>query len=219
MHMLDALQARVLAQDHVVKTELSEHGERGVEAGQPFQGGIGLDEIVPIENAEAVFVAHGNHRAVEIAAVSGLRGAALGLQRIGIDLFAAPVFQRGDGVGADTLRHEAGLGREGRIRAHGTTVGPHGHARHGFDTAGHHQVFPAGGHFLRGDIDRLQARGAEAIELDTGNGLIPIGVLHDHFGHVRALFADRRHAAHNHIVHAGGVQIVTRLECAQKPRA
>jgi hypothetical protein len=77
---------------------------------------FGLMKSSLLENGQAAFVQHRNHGAVEPAAVAGVGSAALRLERVGIDVLAAPALERGDRVRTDALRHEAGLGRKGRDR-------------------------------------------------------------------------------------------------------
>ena len=52
-----------------------------------------------------------------------------------------------------------------RVERPGAAVGAHRHARHRLDAAGDDQVLPARAHLLRRDVHRLEARGAEAVEL------------------------------------------------------
>jgi hypothetical protein len=204
----DVIEHRILAHDHVVEAELADHLEGRVEPAERLEGRARLDEVVAFENRQAVLVTHGYDGSVEVPAVARVRRAALGLDGVAVDVLAAPALERGDRVGPDALGHETGLGGKGGVVAHGTAVRTHGHAGHGLHTAGDHQVLPARGDLLRGDIHRLETGGAEAIELHAGDGLVPVGVLHDHLGDVRALLADGGDAAHDHVVDVGRIEIV-----------
>ena len=63
--------------------------------------------------------------------------------------------------------HEAGVVGGLRVHRPGAAVGAHRHPGHRLDAAGDDQVLPAGAHLLRGDVDRLQAGGAEAVQLEA----------------------------------------------------
>jgi hypothetical protein len=82
--------------------------------------------------------------------------------------------------------------------------------------AGDDQVFPTGGDLGGGAVHRLQARGAEAVQLHAGHGFVPVGILHDHLGHVGALLPHRGDTTHDHVVHVGRIQVVARLQGAQQ---
>ena len=125
-----------------------------------------------------------------------------------IHIFPGEPFQRGDQVGADALRHDLKLADHLVIFPHGPAVGAHGHARHRFDAPGHDQLLPTGAYFRGRQIDRLQPRSAETVELDAGNIEIPPGVERRGSGDVAALLLDGRHAAQQHVVDLRGIQIV-----------
>src|SRR5262249_35564469 len=73
-------------------------------------------------------------------------------------------------------------------------------------------VFPAARDLLRGEIDRLESRRAEAVDLDAGDLDVPAGLerrrLRDH----RALLADRRDDAHDDVVQRGGGEAMALLQ-------
>jgi hypothetical protein len=76
------------------------------------------------------------------------------------------------------------------------------------DAAADGEVGLAGLHLGRGHVHRLEARGAEAVDLDAGRGLGPAGVEHGGAGDVGALLADRRDAAEDDVVDLRGVEAV-----------
>jgi hypothetical protein len=52
----DVIEHRVLAQDHVVEAELADHLEGRVEPAERLQGRTRLDEVVALEDGQAVLV-------------------------------------------------------------------------------------------------------------------------------------------------------------------
>ena len=133
-------------------------------------------------------------------------GALLRARGVGVDVLAAELLDRRDQVGADALRDErrvvVGLG----VHRPGAAVGAHRHARHRLDAAGEDEVLPAGGDLLGGDVDGLQARGAEAVELHAGDGVRQAGLDRGGLGDVGALVADRRDAAEHDVVDPLGIE-------------
>src|SRR6185369_4371008 len=102
-----------------------------------------------------------------------------------------------------------------RVLRPGAAVRADRHTAHAFDTAGHHQVFPARSHLLRRHIYRFQAGRAEAVELDAGAAEVPAGLQRRHLGNHRALLADRRNHAHHHVIDLRGVEIVAALQFSE----
>ena len=107
--------------------------------------------------------------------------------------------------------HEAGVQVGGRVRGPGTAIGTHGDTGHAFNTAGNHQVFPPGTNLHRRQVDGLKARRTEAVQGDTGYNFVPVRSQGGGFGNIRTLIANGGHAAHNDVVHLGGVQAVSFL--------
>ncbi len=143
---------------------------------------------------------------------SRLRGALLRADGVGVDVLAAELLDRGDQVGADALGHERRVVVGLRVHRPGAAVGAHRHARHRLDAAGEHEVLPAGGDLLRGDVHGLEARRAEAVELHAGDGVRQAGLDRGGLGDVRALVADGRDAAEHHVIDAGGVEFLVAYE-------
>ena len=124
-----------------------------------------------VEDGHAVEVLDRDDRAVEVAVRPGLGGAVVRLGGVRVDVRAGPALERRDQVGADALRHEAGVQRGGRVHRPGAAVGAHRHPAHRLDAAGEDQVLEAGADPRRGLVDGLEAGGAEPVELDAGDGL------------------------------------------------
>ena len=104
--------------------------------------------------------------------------------------------------------HEAGVVVGLGVHRPGAAVGAHRDARHRLDAAGEDEVLPAGGDLLRGDVDGLEARGAEAVELDAGDGVRQAGLDGGGLGDVAALVADGRDAAEDDVVDRVGIELV-----------
>ena len=128
MHVLDALDLAVLAQRGGVEAHLPHHLETRLERGEPFQGGVGANELIVVEQDDAVLVGDRHQRLAEQPFGAGLGGLLLGAQGEGIDIGATEAFQGGDQVGADPLRDEAGVQVGFRIQCPGAAVGAHRHA-------------------------------------------------------------------------------------------
>ena len=143
-------------------------------------------------------------------------GALLRAEGVAVDVFAAPAAERGDQVGADALRHEAGGDVGGRVLRPGAAVGADGDARHAFDAAGDDHVFPAARHFLRRQVHGLEAGGAEAVDLHAGDLHVPAGLQRRRLGDHRALLADGRDDAHHHVVELGRIEAVALLQLRQQ---
>ena len=194
MHVVDLLDVVVLLQRHVIEpAHRADPVERGLQLAEALDRGSGPHVLVVVEDDEAVLVLDRDDGLGEVAARP--RGGCLLLRtgRVGVDVLTGEALDGGDQVSADALRHEAdavvgfGVGRPG------TAVGAHRDAAHGLDAAGEHQVVPTRAHLLRGDVDGLEARGAEAVELETTGGLGQLGHQCGGAGDVATLVTDWRH--------------------------
>ena len=96
--------------------------------------------------------------------------------------------------------------RGGRVGRPGAAVGAHRHPAHRLDAAGEDQVLEAAADAGRGLVDRLEAGGAEAVELHAGDGLGVAGRERRGLGDVAALLADRRDDAEHDVVDAARVE-------------
>ena len=120
-------------------------------------------------------------------------------------------FHGGDQVGTNSLRYKIDIQIGMRIERPRAAVRRHRHARHRFDATGHHQMLPAGTYFLRRQVHRFQARGAETVDLHASGVPVPAGCQRSGFGDVGALVTDRGDAAKHHIVDVYGIEIVIAL--------
>ena len=201
MDVVDRLDPVVLLQrDGVEAAVLAHHRERRLELPERLHRRARTDELVVVEHDVVVDVQHRHDRVREPALGLRGRGAVLGADGVGIDVVAAEALDGRDQVGADPLRHERRVVVRLRVHRPRAAVGAHRHARHRLDAAGQHEVLPAGRDLLGGDVDGLQAGGAEAVELDARDGLRQPGLDRGGLGDVGALVADRRHAAEHDVV-------------------
>ena len=128
-------------------------------------------------------------------------------QGVGVDVLAGVAVERGDEVGADALRDEAG----GRSRSPGPS--PTRRRREPIGTRDIDSTPPAStrssqprADLLRGDVHRLQTGGAEPVELHAGDRVGQPGGDRRGPGDVAALVADRRDDAEHDVVDAGRVE-------------
>ena len=196
----------LLQRDGVEAAVLAHHRERRLEARERLDGRAGADELVVVEHDVVVEVEHRDDRLGEAALGLRGRGALLRADGVGVDVVAGEALDGRDQVRADALRDEARVVVGLRVHRPGAAVGAHRHARHRLDAAGEDEVLPAGGDLLGGDVDGLEARGAEAVELDAGDGVRQAGLDRGGLGDVRALVADRRDAAEDDVVDPVGIE-------------
>jgi hypothetical protein len=215
VHVLDLLHPVVLLEGHGVEAaHLTDHGERGLQAAQRLHGGVAADVLVVVQHHEAVLVLHGHHALGEAALGPGLAGEALRAQREGVHVLTREALERGDQVRADALRHEAGVVVGGGVHGPRAAVAAHGDARHGLHAAREDHVLEARAHLLRGQVHGLEAGGAEAVDLQTGDGVRQARRDGRGLGDARALVTHGRHAAQHQVVHV--VEIEVGLPLAQR---
>jgi hypothetical protein len=147
-----------------------------------------------------------------------MRGAALALDRVGVHRFAAVPVEGRDEVRADALRHEILVPGDLRIDRPGAAIRTHRDARHRFDTAADRDVGLTRHHLGGGGIDRLEPRGAEAVQLLARDRLIEPGDERRYARDVRALLPDRGYAAEHDVVDDAGVESIAITDRAQRLR-
>ena len=91
------------------------------------------------------------------------------------------------------------------VRHAGGARGAQRHPAHHLDAAGHHDVLLAGHHGLHGEVQRLLARSARAVDRGAGDVLGPARGQHRVAADVARLVADLGHAAPHHVVDDVGV--------------
>src|SRR6185437_5450066 len=163
--------------------------------------------LIPVQHDGAGQVADGDYRALEVPVAPRLGRAVLRFHGVGVDVGTSEALDGGDQVGADALRDETrGVGG---LRVHGdrATVGTHRHPGHRLDAAGQDQVLPAGADLHRAEVDRLQARRAEPVDLQPGDGVGQASGQCRGTWQVPALVADRGHHAEHDVVDPLGVEV------------
>ena len=150
-----------------------------------------------------------------MAGLDGAGRAFLALQCERIDISAADIFKRGDGVGAYALVrlrvqcpqmlitpvHEGRTARQ--IRGEG----------HHFGAAGHHQILHTGHDGRAGHVHAGDAGAAEAVQGHPAGNDVVARVQRRHAAQVCALFVDLGGGAPDDIVHFLGLQVVARGDC------
>ncbi|HMS48371.1 MAG TPA: hypothetical protein PKD89_12370 [Candidatus Microthrix sp.] len=198
--MIDPLDVRVALLGHVVEAaQLGEACEGGAKLAEPVGGHLGSHVLVLSEDGEPVDVLDGHDRPGEIPAGPGGGGQLLGTHRALVDVAAGNPVDRGEQVTRDALRDEVVVVGGGRVHRHGAAVGAHRHPRHRFDAAGDHQLVEPRTDRLGGQVDRLEAGAAEAVQLHAGDRVGHPGSGGGGAGDVHALVPHRRHAAEDHV--------------------
>ena len=207
VHVPDPLHPVVLLQrDRIEAALAAQIGEGRLEPGQRFQCGAGPGELVALEHGQSVAVPDRHQRAVEGAVGLCLGRLGLRVDGEGVDILAVEALESGDQIRADALRYEAGGVGGLRVHRPGAAVGSHRHPRHRLHATGQQQVLPARAHLLRRDVHRLQAGGAEPVDLHAGSAALQAGGQRGGPGDHRALVADRSDHAQHHVLDQGWIQ-------------
>ena len=155
----------------------------------------------------------------EVAVGPRLGGAVVRLGGERVDVVAGPALEGGDQVGADALRHEAG----GRARWPGRTAQAPPSEPIGtrlIDSTPPARIRSSKPERTRGAAWLTASRpgGAEAVELDAGDGLRVAGRERGGLGDVATLLADRGDDAEHDVVDAVRVQAgVAGLDSSRRP--
>ncbi len=205
--VVDLLDPVVLLERHRVEApHLADAREGRLEAGEGVGGGAGAHVLVVVEDEQAVAVPDRDDGTGEASVLPGRGGTFLGERGVLVDVAAAEALDGGDEVGADALRGEAGLEAGHRVHRPGAAVGAHRHPGHRFHAPGQDQVLPARTDLGRGQVDRFQPRGTEAVLLDAGDGVGQAGRDGGDPGDVGALVAERADDAEDDVVDGGRVE-------------
>src|SRR5690606_27022527 len=205
--VVDPLHPVVLLQRHRVEAaEFADVREGRLQLGEGVGGGAGAQVFVVVEDDEAGAVLHGDDGPREAVVLPGGGRALLGEGRVLVDVAPGEALDGGDQVGADALGDEVDGEVGHRVVEPGAAVGGHGHPGHRFDAAREDQVLPAGPHLGGGQVDGLQAGGAEAVLLHAGDRVGQAGGDGGDPGDVGALVADRADHAEDDVVDRGRVE-------------
>ena len=172
--------------------------------------------LVAVEDRHAVDVLDRHDGFREAALVPRRRRALLALDRVGVDVGAAEAVLGRDQIGGDALRHEVAGQRHLRIDRPGVAGRADADAAHGFDAAGDDHVVLAGGDRGVGEVDRVEAGGAVAVDLHARHGVREAGGEDGVAGDVAARLADRIDAAEDHVVDDRRVEVVAVADRGQR---
>ena len=165
--------------------------------------------LITIEHRDANGVLDGNDGSIEVAGFPRRCRARLAFDSEGVDVFARVSVLRGDQIGTDALRDEGRAPRKLRVGRPGAPSGAHRDAAHALHAATDDEVDVARLHLGCRDVDGLETRGAEAIQLNTGNAVV---VARDHRRHapdVGALLANWLDATEDHVFDLDAVETAT----------
>ncbi len=87
---------------------------------------------------------------------------------------------------------------------------------HRFDAAADRHVLLSGHDLRGGEIHRIEARGAEAIDLHAGDAVAIAGDQRRGARDIGGGFADRIDHAHHHVIDQSGVEVVAALDGAER---
>ena len=122
MYVLDALDMAVHPQRGGIEAHLAHHLEARLEFAQALQGGIAANELVVIEQDDAILIRHRHQRFTERAIGSGTCSLLLRAQGESIHIGATEAFQGGDQISTNTLWYEVGMDVGFRVHHPGTAV-------------------------------------------------------------------------------------------------
>jgi hypothetical protein len=163
--------------------------------------------LIAVEHGDAVDVLDRDDRIFEEAVLPGRGGSLLRFGGEGVHVCTAEALGGGDEVGTDSLGHEVRVVVRRRILRPGSAVGSQRHTGHRFDATGEDEVLESGADLLGGDVDGFEPGGAEAVDLNAGDGLVEAGGDRGDTGDVAALFADWRDDAEDDVVDLGVVEV------------
>ena len=219
MNVDDALDVRMrLNGDRVEAALLANHHERRLEGRERLHVGVRAHVLVMLQHRQAVDVEDRGDRVLEPAVFPGRRGALLRFDRVSVDVVAREAVFRRDEISRDALRHE--ISRDGKRRIGGPCAAGRADAdaTHQFDAPADGQLVLSAHHLRRGEIDGIEARRAEAVDLYARHRVAKARGERPHARDVAARFADRIDATHHHVVYVGGIEMVAILDRLQSRR-
>ena len=219
VHVIDRLDLRIaLHRDRIEARHLAHLHERRLQRGERLHRGVGPHVLVLGEDREPVDVLHRHDRFLEAPFVPCLGGALLAFDRIGIDVVAREAVLRRDQVGRDALRQEVGFdarstGRPARRRPDAPMP------MRLIDSTPPPIVISCWPDMTSrgGEVHRVEARGAEAIDLHARHSVAEAGDQRRGARDVAARFADRIDAAEHDVVDQRRIELVAVLDGARAP--
>ena len=113
------------------------------------------------------------------------------------------------------MRHEIGFDRNGGIDGPSSARGADADATHRFDAAADRQIMLPRHHLRGGEVDRVEARGAESVDLNARDMVAIIRRERRRAGDVAARLADWIDAAQDHIIDEFGIEAAAILDRPQ----
>ena len=174
VHVVDALDLRVARQRDGVEAHRADLGERELERGEAFHRRVRLDELVPLEQRSGrsrpstgtierrsgrlarAAAARCCERSAKSSTSSRAKPSSVAIRSAPMPCGTKPVAMLVSGSCAQAPPSE-----------------PIGTRDMHLDAAGDDQVLPARAHLLRGQVHRLEARGAEAVQLHARQPTVP----------------------------------------------
>ncbi len=206
MDMIYAFDFRVgLDGDGVEASLFAHHDESRLERRQRLHVGLGAHMLVAVENGQTIAILDRRDGRHEAPFRPGLGRALLAFDGVGVHGVARkPVFG-GDEIGGNALRHEIGRNGDGGIDRPCAARGAYADAAHAFDAAADGEIMLARHDLRRGKIHRVEARGAEAVDLQAGDAVAIACGQGCGAADVAAGLAYRIDAAENDVVHQRGI--------------
>ena len=187
----------------------------GLSPARPSTDGVGADQLVVVEDGQAVAVRDRDDRAGEVAVGPGLGGAVVGLGGVGVDVVrgSSPRGWRSGRRRCPAARSRSCSAVAGSI-AQAPPSEPIGTRLIDSTPPARIRSSKPRAHARGGLVDGLEAGGAEAVELHAGDGLGVAGRERGGLGDVAALVADRRDHAEHDVVDAvrgrgAGLRVLT----------
>ena len=220
MHVRDGLDLRIgLHRDRVEAVHLAHLHERGLQLRRATASSWSAACARPCARIVMPLTSFtGDDRVLEVARVPRRLGALLALDRIGVDVVAREAVFGRDQVGRDALRQEVGRDRDRRVHRPRAARRAHADAAHRLDAAADRHVVLAGHHLRGGEVDRVEPRGAEAVDLHARDRVAVAGGERRGARDVAARLADRIDAAEHHVVDQHGIEQVAVLDRAERLR-
>ena len=217
MDVIDIFDVRMrLDGDRVEAAQLAHLHERRLQRGERLHGRARTHVLVLRQDGQSVDVLDRHHRTAEAAFVPGRRRALLAFHRIGVDVVARKSIFGRDQIGGNALRQKIMRNRDRRIDRPGAAGRADADPAHRFDAAADRHLLLPGHDLGGGEIHRVEAGGAEAVDLHAGHAVAIAGNQRRGARDIGGGFADRIDDAHDHVIDQSGVELVAVLDGAER---
>ena len=194
--------------DGVEAAKLSHLDERRLELAERLHVRLRPHMFVAGKDRQAVDVLHRHDGPCKAPFLPCPGGALLRLDGVFVDIVAGETVFGGDEVGRDALGQEIARYGDAGIDGPGAARRPHADPAHRFDAAADGDVLHARHHLRRREVHRVEARGAEPVDLDARHVLAEARLQDRGAGDVAAGFADGVDAAEHHVLDDLGIESV-----------